>query len=195
MPQIRNFMRHKPDVYLSIHSNPVEAIRSEVLTGHLDLGYTVLYDVEQLQTEELDYCVINICPHNVGMLSKNPLAKEELIEIKDLAKYKFVSISPLYTPSYNGMIDDLCHQAGFEPDYVRYTNNATSLPFNLMSEQDIFLCDRNFRGYANPSFGEIQFRPVANTRSGVALIWRKANNKPELKEFIDSLDVNPDMWF
>ena len=195
LPQIRNFMRHKPDVYLSIHSNPVEAIRSEVLTGHLDLGYTVLYDVEQLQTEELDYCVINICPHNVGMLSKNPLAKEELIEIKDLAKYKFVSISPLYTPSYNGMIDDLCHQAGFEPDYVRYTNNATSLPFNLMSEQDIFLCDRNFRGYANPSFGEIQFRPVANTRSGVALIWRKANNKPELKEFIDSLDVNPDMWF
>ena len=191
LPQIRNFMRHKPDVYLSIHSNPVEAIRSEVLTGHLDLGYTVLYDVEQL----LDYCVINICPHNVGMLSKNPLAKEELIEIKDLAKYKFVSISPLYTPSYNGMIDDLCHQAGFEPDYVRYTNNATSLPFNLMSEQDIFLCDRNFRGYANPSFGEIQFRPVANTRSGVALIWRKANNKPELKEFIDSLDVNPDMWF
>ena len=186
LPQIRNFMRH---------SNPVEAIRSEVLTGHLDLGYTVLYDVEQLQTEELDYCVINICPHNVGMLSKNPLAKEELIEIKDLAKYKFVSISPLYTPSYNGMIDDLCHQAGFEPDYVRYTNNATSLPFNLMSEQDIFLCDRNFRGYANPSFGEIQFRPVANTRSGVALIWRKANNKPELKEFIDSLDVNPDMWF
>ena len=130
LPQIRNFMRHKPDVYLSIHSNPVEAIRSEVLTGHLDLGYTVLYDVEQLQTEELDYCVINICPHNVGMLSKNPLAKEELIEIKDLAKYKFVSISPLYTPSYNGMIDDLCHQAGFEPDYVRYTNNATSLPFH-----------------------------------------------------------------
>ena len=47
---------------------------------------------------------------------------------------------------------------------MRYTNNATSLPFNLMSEQDIFLCDRNFRGYANPSFGEIQFRPVANTR-------------------------------
>ncbi|WP_156330946.1 hypothetical protein [Eubacterium ramulus] len=57
------------------------------------------------------------------------------------------------------------------------------------------MCDRNFRGYANPSFGEIQFRPVANTRSGVALIWRKANNKPELKAFIDRLDVNPDMWF
>lgn len=195
LPQIRNFMQHKPDIYLSIHSNPVEEIRSEVLTGHLDLGYTVLYDVEQLQAEELDYCVINVCPHNVGMLSKNPLAKEELIEIKDLAKYKFVSISPLYTPSYNGMIDALCHQAGFEPDYVRYTNNATSLPFNLMSERDVFICDRNFRGYANPSFGEIQFRPVANTRSGVALIWRKANNKPELKEFIDRLDVNPDMWF
>jgi len=158
LPQIRNFMRHKPDVYLSIHSNPVEAIRSEVLTGHLDLGYTVLYDVEQLQTEELDYCVINICPHNVGMLSKNPLAKEELIEIKDLAKYKFVSISPLYTPSYNGMIDDLCHQAGFEPDYVRYTNNATSLPFNLMSEQDIFLCDRNFWGDTVPTGGKYQKR-------------------------------------
>lgn len=114
-------MIHRPDVYLSIHSYPVEAIREQVLNGHLDLGYTVLYDMEQLQTEELDYCVINVCPHNVGMLLGNPLAKKELIEI--------------------------------------------------------------------------QFRPVANTRSGVALIWRKANNKPELKEFIDKLEVNLDMWF
>lgn len=102
---------------ISEHSRyPVEAIREQVLNGHLDLGYTVLYDMEQLQTEELDYCVINVCPHNVGMLLGNPLAKKELIEIQDLEKCKFVSISPLYTPSYNGMIDDLCHEAGFEPD-------------------------------------------------------------------------------
>lgn len=116
IPFSKERMIHRSDVYLSIHSYPVEAIREQVLNGHLDLGYTVLYDMEQLQTEELDYCVINVCPHNVGMLLGNPLAKKELIEIQDLEKCKFVSISPLYTPSYNGMIDDLCHEAGFEPD-------------------------------------------------------------------------------
>lgn len=116
IPFSKERMIHRSDVYLSIHSYPVEAIREQVLNGHLDLGYTVLYDMEQLQTEELDYCVINVCPHNVGMLLGNPLAKKELIEIQDLEECKFVSISPLYTPSYNGMIDDLCHEAGFEPD-------------------------------------------------------------------------------
>ena len=195
LPQIREFTQYRPDIYLSIHSYPVEEIGEQVISGHLDLGYTVLYDVEQLQEEELSYCIINICPHNVGMLSGNPLVQKELIEISDLQDCKFVSISPLYTPSYKGMIDDLCREAGFEPDYVRYTNNATSLPYNLMSERDVFLCDRNFRGYVNPSFGELQFRPIANTKSGVSLIWRKANTKPELKEFIEHLNVNPDMWF
>lgn len=116
IPFSKERMIHRSDVYLSIHSYPVEAIREQVLNGHLDLGYTVLYEMEQLQTEELDYCVINVCPHNVGMLLGNPLAKKKLIEIQDLEKCKFVSILPLYTPSYNGMIDDLCHEAGFEPD-------------------------------------------------------------------------------
>lgn len=194
LPQIRNFTKQRPDIHLSVRSYPVQEIREQILSGHLDLGYTVLYDIEQLQSDDLDYRIINICPHNVGMLSQNPLARHELLEIQDLKNCNFVSISPLYTPSYSGMINDLCHASGFEPNYVRYTNNAISLPYNLISERDIFLCDRNYRGYINPSFVELQFRPIANTRSGVALFWQKRNAKPELQQFIDSLNTNTDIF-
>lgn len=187
MTYVRQFLEKNPEIHITVHSYPVQEIREQILNGHLDVAYTVMYDVEQLNTDELNYRIIGTCPHNVGMLSSNPLAAKEILEIKDIADSSFVSISPLFTPSYNGMIDDLCAEAGFVPEYVRYTNNANSLPYNLFSSNDIFLCDRNYRGYTKSDFGEVQFRPIAQTSSGIAMIWNRANNKEELKTYLEGI--------
>lgn len=195
LPQIRIFTKQNPQTHISIQSCPVQEIRQLLLSRNLDLAFTVLYDVEQLKIDELDYIVINECPHNVGMLSTNPLAQKEYLEISDLKDSSFVSISPLYTPSYNGMIDDLCEAEGFLPHYVRYTNSATSLPYNLISDRDIFICDRNYKGYQNPSFGIFQFRPLIHTVSGIVAVWAKDNPKPELKQFIEQIQRNPSSWY
>lgn len=195
LPHVRSFTKENPQTTLSIQSCPVQEIRQRLLSGNLDLAYTVLYDVEQLKMDELDYIIVNECPHNVGMLSTNPLAGKEYIEIDDLRGSNFVSISPLYTPSYNGMIEDLCKTADFQPNFVRYTNSATSLPYNLVSDNDIFICDRNFRGFQQPSFSAIQFRPLIHTRSGIAAVWRKTNTKPQLRQFLERINQNPVSWF
>lgn len=190
LPHIHTFSEKNPKINLSIQIYSAQELRQRVLSGRLDLAYTVLYDVEQLKVDELDFIILNKCPHNVGMLSTNPLAQKEYLEISDLENSNFVSISPLYTPSYNGMVDDLCKTAGFKPNYVRYTNNATSQPYNLVSDNDIFICDRNYWGYEQPSLHGIQFRPLIHTQSGMVVIWRKNNVKPELLHFIDEINVN-----
>lgn len=195
LSDIRTFSKDHPQTTISVQSCPVQEIRERILSGNLDLAYTVLYDVEQLKIDELNYIVINECPHNVAMLSSNPLSKKEYLEISDLRESQFVSISPLFTPSYNGMIEDLCSSAGFQPQFIRYTNSATSLPFNLVSDNDIFICDRNFRGFQQPSSSILQFRPLIHTKSGIAATWRKENQKPELKAFLAQIARDEKEWF
>ena len=188
MPYIREFIAANPDIHINMLCYPVQEIRSLILSGHLDVAYTLLYDLEQLESDELNQRIISVCPHNLAMLAVNPLSDKEMLEIEDLKDCDIISISPLYTPSYNGMIDDLCASRGFKPHYVRYTNNALSLLYNLINERDVFICDRNYKGYAMPSFESVQFRPISGTKSGVALIWSKANKKQELLRFLDGLE-------
>lgn len=121
------------------------------------------------------------------MLTINPLAKKEYPDVSELKDCDFVGISPLYTPSYCGMIKDLCASHGFEPHFVRYTENAISLIYNLLHENDVFICDKYFRDYQNPSMQLVQFWPLRHTKSGIAVIWKKNNTKKELLNLIGLL--------
>lgn len=187
-PVIRQFMKENPHVNLSITAYPAQEIRKHLISGNLDLAFTVLYDMEQLDADAFDSIVINTCPHSVCMLPQNPLTDREFLEVSDLKDSKFVSISPLYTPSYSGMIEDLCRQNGFQPHFARYTTNAISLPYNLIHENDVFICDRNFREYQNPSLQFLQFRPLIHTTSGIIAVWKKDNEKQALKKFVEQIN-------
>ncbi len=186
-PIIRKFMRENPNVNISVNAYPAQEIRKHLISGNLDLAFTVLYDIEQLDADAFDSIILNICNHSVCMLPANPLTDKEFLEVSDLKNCQFVSISPLYTPSYCGMIEDLCKQHGFQPHFIRYTTNAISLPYNLIGENDIFICDRNFREYQNPSLHFLQFRPLIHTNSGVIAAWKKDNAKKELKRLIEKI--------
>lgn len=187
MQSIKELKKKKPETAVVIQTSSSQEARQQVLSGSLDIAFTVLYDIEQISIDELDKLEIATCPHNVCMLNTNPLAKKEYLEISDLKDSGFVSVSPLYTPSYNGMIVDLCAREGFRPDFVCYTNNAVALPYNLYSDNDIFICDKYFRGYVQSSDSALQFRPIVKTKSGITAIWRKQNSNPALKEYINIL--------
>ena len=188
MPQIQSFRQLHPEINLSVNTCTAQDIRQRLLSGNLDLAYTVLYDQEQLSSDELDYIVINECTHNVAMLPDNPLANREYLELADLADSDFVAISPLYTPSYCGMLRDLFADTGFEPHFVRYVNSAISLAYNLATDNEVFIADRNYRCYQHPSFSTIQFRPLIHTKSGIAAVWSKNNTKKELQQFLHELE-------
>ena len=187
MPSINAFRQTHPQINVSVNTCPAQEIRQRLIRGNLDLVYTVLYDQEQLSSEDLEYLIVSECTHNVAMLPSNPLAEKEYLEVKDLKDSSFVAISPLYTPSYCGMLRDLCGKEGFEPRFVRYVNSALSLAYNLVEADDIFIADRNYRIYQHPSFSNLQFRPLIHTKSGIAAVWSKNNTKKELAQFIREL--------
>ncbi len=186
-PILHRFFQEYPQSNISVSACPAQEIRKQLITGNLDVAFTVLYDLEQLSEESFDSAVIGECDHSVAMLSVNPLAKKEYLHVSELKDCDFVGISPLYTPSYCGMIKDLCASHGFEPHFVRYTENAISLIYNLIHENDVFICDKYYRDYQNPSMQMVQFRPLVHTKSGIAVIWKKNNTKKELLNLIGLL--------
>lgn len=187
LPYLRAFKKDHPEFKFLINAYPVQEIRKRLIHGNLDAAFTVLYDMEQLKGEGFESIVLQTFPHNICMLSSNPLCEKEYLELSDLKDMYFIGVSPIFTPSYCGMIRDLCEPAGFSPNFVRYTSNAISLPYNLQDDNDIFICDRCYSGYSNPSSGRIQFRPLIHTESGICMIRKKDNENPTLKLFLASM--------
>ncbi len=186
-PIVRRFLQKYPWTNISVSACQPQEIRRDLISDNLDLVFTVLYDLEQLDSSDFDFLIFDECPHSVCMLEDNPLADKDKLAVSDLKDSRFVGISPLYTPSYCGMIEELCAPYGFEPRYIRYAANAVSQPYNLIDKEDIFICDRNYHGFENPSMPYLQFRPLEDTHSGVAAVWKKENGKKELKQFVDML--------
>ncbi len=183
-PLIRGFLKDYPETNISVSACEPQEVRKNLINDSLDLVFTVLYDMEQLDSRDFDSIILSECCHSVCMLAENPLAGKESLTVADLKDSQFVGISPLYTPSYCGMLDDLCAQYGFQPHYIRYAMNAVSQPYNLVGKDDIFICDSNYREYKNPAMPYLQFRPLTGTHSGVAAIWKSDNTKKELRLFI-----------
>ncbi|MCD8364521.1 MAG: LysR family transcriptional regulator [Clostridiales bacterium] len=184
-PVLRRFLELYPQTSISVSACEPQEIRKSLLEDNLDLAITVLYDMEQLDSHPFDFVITNECCHSVCMLKDNPLAKREELAVSDLRNSLFVGISPLYTPSYCGMLEELCGKYGFSPRFIRYAANALSQPYNLIGKNDIFICDSNYREYKNPSMPILEFRPLIDTHSGVAVVWKRDNTKKELRQFTD----------
>lgn len=179
-PVIRSFTALYPEIRIQVEAFPAQEVRKHLINGTVDLVFTVLYDIEQLGAEEFDYKMLRRCPHSVGMLPSNPLAAREILLVEELRGSDFVSISPLSTPSYNGMLNDLCMEHGFCPNISRYTGCANALSYNLTKDNEIFLCDQFFRDYNNNA---LCFRPLLGTSSGVVAAWRRSSDKKALEIF------------
>ena len=187
-PLLLHFRQEHPDISLSVHAGSAQDVRRQLFNDSLDLIFTVLYDMEQLNPDEFQTFLVNECPHNVCMLRTNPLAEREYLEITDLKDSHFVIVSPMYVPTYTGMIEDLCSRSGFQPHISRYTASASALPYNLLDDTDIFICDRNYKDYGNPAYA---FRPVIHSKSGIVAAWKKNNKKKALKHLTEELQRRP----
>ena len=179
-PILLQFRQKYPEITITVHASSAQDVRKQLFNDSLDLIFTVLYDIEQLDPKEFQTFLIDECPHNVCMLKSNPLSKKEYLELEDLKNSRFVIVSPMYVPTYSGMIEDLFAGTGIQPCFFKHTNSANALPYNLLDDSDVFICDRHYKDYGNPSF---VFRPVIHTKSGIIATW-KQNNKNTALEFL-----------
>ncbi|MCL2392119.1 MAG: LysR family transcriptional regulator [Oscillospiraceae bacterium] len=182
LPSVEAFQKKYQNVSIRVDTGTAEDVREMLTDGELDIILTVLYDSVYLN--ENQYCCTTLyeVPLEACMLKTNPLAGKEMLNITDLSKSDFIAISPLQLPSYTEMLRALCEPHGFLPNFSCYTSNANSLTLNLTSSNDIFICDRFYRDYGND---HLCFRPIAGTKSGIVMCWKKDNLKKELSNFAE----------
>lgn len=181
IPAVENFKQHHDNIGIRVENSPAQDIRRMLIDNDLDVVFTVLYDIEQLGAEHFNYIVLGECPHVACMLKSNPLAKKEKLTIKDLSSSDFIGISPLQTPSYTEMLKELCLPYGFTPNFTCYTASANSLALNLVSDNDIFICDKFFRDFDST---HLCCKQLENTKSGLAIAWKKENTKKITQLFV-----------
>ncbi|MPW24722.1 LysR family transcriptional regulator [Alkalibaculum sp. M08DMB] len=186
LPLVKKFKKVYKNISIQVENWSVQDVRHKLIDGELDIIFTVLYDVEQLNKEIFDYKVVAECTLSVGMLETNPLCEKSEITILDLKDSHFVSISPQYTPSYNHLLKEICTSHGFQPKITYYTSSANSLISNLRNNKEVFICDEFYRDYLNKS---VCWKPLKGTISGIAVAWKKDNKKKSVRLFIDSINL------
>jgi len=186
-PVVKVFQEKYPDVKIRLATNSATELEKLLLAGELDCIFTVLYNVAGNEAKPYEYKVVKECPLEVCMLRSNPLAEKEMLKVNDLKSYNFICVSPLNLPRYFEMIKELCEPSGFKPHISCYTEEANTLPLNLITNTDIFICDQYFRDYHTRCFS---FKPLENTKSGIALCWNKDENRRQVKQFIEAVCQN-----
>ena len=183
IPVVDYFKTKYPDIKVGVETMPAQDVRTSLINGDSDVVFTVLYDISELETEGYQSVLLAKCPHCAFMLKSNPLASKKSIRIEDLKQSEFISISPLKTPSYSAAIARLCEEHGFRPNVVYFTQSATSLTFNLTTDNEVFIADRFFKDYDNPMIVPM---PLKNTKSGLVMGFKTEQDNPSTKLFIES---------
>lgn len=183
LPAVERYQRAFPGTRVHVETYPAQEIRKQLMNGIFDIIFTVFYDIDERDGEELAYRTVATCPMDLCMRADNPLAAQEEIGLHQLREMDFLCISPRVTPSYADMLNRLCARQNFSPNIVRYTLSALSLSYNLAGEREVFLSDRYYRDADTPTLCR---RPLAGVESGVVAAWRRDNPKPELRQFIEN---------
>ncbi len=156
--------------------------RSHLGEGQLDLVVTLKAEADSL-ADDLVWEDVVSCPDLVCMLESHPLCSKQDLSVEDLKDQNFLMMSPLTAPFYYRLVRDLCLEHGFEPKISRYTNHPNSAIIDLRDE-DVLVCDRFLRHIDSPM---IKCYELANTTSGLIAVWRRHDNNPLIRSFIDNL--------
>lgn len=184
LPLMRRFSEKHPDISLRIESDAAQDIRRMLLHKEVDVIFSIYYDFDQKQMDQVEWCLLGKTPHCACMRRTHPLAEKSVLEVEDLKSCDFVSISLQYLPEYTKMLQDLCEPAGFSPNITKYVSSANSLTLNLQTDRDVFICDKY---YADLNQDQHCLIPIAGTQSGFIMAWRKDNEKPYLSSFLDEV--------
>ncbi len=181
LPIREEFSKKYPDIRLRIESDAAQDIRHMLIHGEVDVIFSIYYDFEEKEMEQVNWCLLGETSHCACMRKENPLSMRTSISMGELQRADFICISPQYLPEYVKMLEGLCSPFGFAPNITNYVSSANSLTLNLQTERDVFICDKY---YADLNEKEHAVVPIEGTRSGFVMAWRLDNTKGYLQDFL-----------
>jgi DNA-binding transcriptional LysR family regulator len=179
---IKRFRRRHPGVRVSV----VEMIPSEqskaLVNGTIDVGFTRPLEPpfeQQLQSE-----LMYLDPLIAALPKDHPLARGP-VDLRKLAKERFVLVARETSESLHGKIMSLCSEAGFSPRVVATGTVWSSVVLLVQAGEGIAILPSNFQ--QRGSFRDLVFCPLTNRGAAIGLIvaWSRHRDNAAKQAFLD----------
>jgi DNA-binding transcriptional LysR family regulator len=178
---IKNFRRLHPGVRVSVHDlYPGEQTRA-LVEGVIDVGFTrpIEPPFDQLLRSEFLYWdpMMAVFPRG------HPLGRGPL-DLKSLARERFVLVARDPAPSLYGRILTLCSQAGFSPHIVSTGSAWASVTMLVEAGEGIAILPGNVERAASKN---LVFCPLTDRGAAIELViaWLRERESPVLQAFLD----------
>jgi DNA-binding transcriptional LysR family regulator len=180
-PVIRAFRERFPIADLSISERvPREQIPA-LLNRRIDLGFLPLPIIKVPRDLEVE--PVREVELMVALPPRHRLVKQRQLTLTKLAEEPFVLFDPSSGVLLHDWILNLCREAGFEAQVVKLADGPASILEMVSAGFGVTLLPDLFRRF--PS--DVVFRPLpaATPKLHLALAWRRDNDSPLLKAFLE----------
>jgi DNA-binding transcriptional LysR family regulator len=178
---IKNFRLLRPDVRVTV-ADMVPGLQSPAMVnGNMDVGFTRPLETpfDQLLRSELLYLdpLVAVFPKD------HPLAGEA-VDLRSLARERFVLVARESSPSLYGKILALCSEAGFSPQIVSTGVAWASVALLVEAGEGIAILPSNLQHGASKN---LTFCPLTNPGAviGLVMAWSPQREGPVLKAFLN----------
>jgi DNA-binding transcriptional LysR family regulator len=178
---VKNFRSRHPDVRVSV-TDMVPGLQSKALVdGTMDVGFTRPLETpyDKLLRSELLYLdpLVAVFPKD------HPYARGT-VDLKTLARERFVLVARESSPSLFGKILALCSEAGFSPLIVATGVAWASVALLVEAGEGIAILPSNLQHGASKN---LAFCPLANRGAAIGLMvaWSPGREGPVLKSFLE----------
>lgn len=177
---IKDFRRLHPGVRVSVVDMVPGLLSNALVDGTLDVGFTRPLETpyDQLLRSELLYRdpLVAVFPQG------HPLARGPL-NLKSLARERFVLVARESSPSLFGKIMALCSQAGFSPQIVSTGVAWASVVLLVEAGEGIAILPSNLQDGASKN---LLFCPITNHGAAIGLVmaWPPQREGPVLQAFL-----------
>jgi DNA-binding transcriptional LysR family regulator len=178
---IKDFRRRYPGVRVAVTDVLPGLQPNALIEGNLDVGFTRPLETpfDQLLRSELLYLdrLVAVLPRD------HPLPREPL-NLKSLARERFVLVARESSPSLFGKILAVCAEAGFSPHIVATGTVWASVALLVEAGEGIAILPSNLQHGASRN---LKFCPLTNRGAAIGLViaWSPQREGPVVKEFLN----------
>ena len=187
--KLRNFHHDHPNVLLSCSRCDTDALASGLINEEFDIIFT--WDSTNIrQDEAIDYHHQEQVNLMVALYGSHPLAHRTKLRREDLKNEINLFMSPSGTGDSPGdeFFMRLYQKAGYTPNILLRTSDVESILMMVAAEEGISIlpktCVRSLSESDNLVFVPLEGEDETEE---ILAVWRKDNNSPSLKLFLERL--------
>lgn len=186
---LRSFHQEYPNVLISCYRLDTDQLAMGLLAGEYDVIFT--WDSTNLRKEDkIQLKVVEHVPLRVALYANHPLARKKELTRKDLKQESILFMSPSGTGDSFGdaYYIRLYQEAGYHPNILLRSNDMESILMMVAAEEGISIVPE----YTHPwdvGTENVVFVPLSGEgeTEEILIAWRKNDENPALKRFIQTL--------